>query len=339
MRIQSLSFLRLLSVFLISGCLALAVSVAQAKPLTINLGYASAAKGNAYSVLADEFEKLVEEYSNGEIDIKVRCCTQLATEDEAFKGMQLGSIDMYLITSNNVSPHYPLMDAFILPYIFQSKEHAYKILEGEVGKKFARDFFKKTGVHLLTYGYVGVRDFYNSARPIRTLADMKGMKVRVPKNQVMLETYKAFGAAPIPLAWAETPTALQTGTVSGGDNGVTFIKSQKFYEVCNNLAITEHFAYFNPLFASNRIMKKMTDKQRDIIHRAAEEAGQRHKEIMDNKIAAVKGFLKEEGKMTVTQPERASFIKAAVKVQEDFIREKNNQELEDLVKAIRAAAN
>ena len=323
---------------LLTACLLFSAATAAAKPFVINLGFAGAAKGNAYSVLADEFEKLVEEYSNGTMDVKVRCCTQLATEDEAFKGMQLGSIDMYLITSNNISPHYPLMDAFILPYIFQSKEHAYKILEGPVGQKFAEDFQKATGVHLLVYGYVGVRDFYNSEQPITSMADMKGMKVRVPKNQVMLKTYKAFGAAPLPLAWAETPTALQTGTVSGGDNGVTFVKSQKFYEICPNLAITEHFAYFNPLFASNRIMKKMTPEQRDIVRRAAKDAGQRHKVIMDGKIAAVKKFLAGKGNMIITHPDRTDFFAAAFKVQEEFIADKS-QEMKDLVKAIRAAAN
>ncbi len=326
---------KIVSIFI--ACMIVTTYSAMAKPLVINLGYAAANTGNAYSVLANEFEKFAEEYSNGEIDVKVRCCTQLATEDEAFKGMQIGSIDMFLITSNNISPHYPLMDAFILPYTFQSKDHAYKVLEGEIGKNFAKDFHSKTGLHLLTYGYVGVRDFYNSVRPIHKVEDMKGLKVRTPKNEVMLETYRAFGAAPIPLAWAETPTALQTGTVKGGDNGVTFVKSQKFYEVCKYLAITEHFGYFNPLLASDRIMKKMTDKQRESIIRAAAAASETHKEIMNSKITAVKAFLSKEGGMKITQPDREGFIKAAINVQEAFIKDKS-QKLKDLVKDIRAAA-
>ena len=150
---------------------------ASAADLTINLGYA-AAETSSYGVLADKFEELAEEYSDGSIDVKVRCCAQLLTEDEAFKAMQLGTVDMYIITGNNVSPHFPLMDAFVLPYVFQSKEHAYEVLEGDVGRDFADQLEAATKVHLLTYGFVGDRDFYNSRQPIRTMADMEGLKVR-----------------------------------------------------------------------------------------------------------------------------------------------------------------
>ena len=91
-----------------------------AADVTINLGYA-AAETSSYAVLADKFEELAEQYSDNEIDVKVRCCAQLLTEDEAFKAMQLGTVDMYIITGNNVSPHFPLMDAFVLPYIFKAR--------------------------------------------------------------------------------------------------------------------------------------------------------------------------------------------------------------------------
>lgn len=328
MKLKSLLFVLALS-FLATGSLG-------AKTLNINLGYASS-KGSSHSILADSFKMFAEQYAGNTIDVKIRCCTQLATEDEAFKAMQLGIIDMYIITGNNVSPHYPLMDAFVLPYIFQNKDHAYKVLEGEIGKKFAEDFQKKTKVHLLTFGFVGDRDFYNSVRPIHSMADMKGLKIRVPKNKVMIDTFKAFGAAPIPLAWAETPTALQTGTVAGGDNGTSFIKTQKFYEICSNLAVLEHFSYVTPLFASSRIMTKMTDAQKAAVIKAGIEAGKRHKEIMSEQVAGVRQFLETQGKMTVTAPDKSEFIKAAISVQNDYMADRSPA-FKDLVMAIREAA-
>ncbi|MBN2567907.1 MAG: TRAP transporter substrate-binding protein [Deltaproteobacteria bacterium] len=309
---------------------------AYAGKVTVNLGYAGA-EGCVYSVLADEFEVLAEKYSNNTIDVKVRCCTQLATEDEAFKAMQLGTVDMYIITSNNISPHFPLMDAFVLPYIFQNKEHTYKILNGPIGKDFAEQLRKATGVYLLTYGFVGHRDFYNSVRPINSMADMKGIKIRVPKNQVMIETFRAFGAAPIPLAWAETPTALQTGTVQGADNGTSFIKSQKFYELADNLAILEHFSYFSPLFASPRVMKKFSAEQKQAILRAAEEAGNYHRDKMQKEVSEIREFLKTTGGMTTTYPDKAEFIKAALTVQDKYMADKGD-DFKSLVKAIREAA-
>jgi TRAP-type C4-dicarboxylate transport system substrate-binding protein len=161
---------------------------AYADDVTINLGYA-AAEGSSYAILANKFEELAEEYSGGSIDVKVRCCGQLMGEDEAFKAMQLGTVDMHIITGNNISPHFPMMDAFVLPYIFDDKDHAYSVLEGEVGQGIADSLQAATTVHLLTYGFVGDRDFYNSRNAITTMADMDGLKVRVPKNQVMIDTF------------------------------------------------------------------------------------------------------------------------------------------------------
>lgn len=326
------------SALLFTGTLAatLATSgIAQADTLKINLGYA-AAETSSYGVLASKFEELAEKYSDGTIDVKVRCCAQLVTEDEAFKAMQLGTVDMHIITGNNVSPHFPLMDAFVLPFIFKNKTHAYNVLEGEVGQQFSDQLKAATKVNLLTFGFVGDRDFYNSRNPIKTMADMKGLKIRVPKNQVMIDTYKEFGAAPIPLAWADTPTALQTGAVDGADNGTSFIKSQKFYEIMPHFSQLEHFSYFSPMFASSRIMKKMNDKQKQAVMKAAKEAGAYHKETMGNSTAEIRSFLTAKGKggMTATEIDKTDFIAAGQRVQDRYAQEKSDN-FKMLLKLIR----
>lgn len=327
----------LASLFL--GATALSSGSALAGKVTVNLGYA-AAETSTYAILANKFEELAEKYSNGSINVKVRCCAQLLTEDEAFKAMQLGTVDMHIITGNNVSPHFPLMDAFVLPFIFQSKDHAYKILEGDVGREFANKLQAATKVHLLTYGFVGDRDFYNSRNLIKTMADMKGLKIRVPKNQVMIDTFKEFGAAPIPLAWADTPTALQTGTVDGADNGTSFIKSQKFYEIMPYFTTLEHFSYFSPLFASARIMNKLDDQQKDAVMRAARDAGIYHKEVMAKQVGEIRTFLTTEGQggMKTSELDKTDFIKAAQRVQDRYSSEKGD-DFRALVKSIRDAAN
>lgn len=309
--------------------------VAQADNVTINLGYATA-ETSSYSILANKFEELAEKYSDGTIDVKVRCCAQLVTEDEAFKAMQLGTVDMHIITGNNVSPHFPLMDAFVLPYIFKNKTHAYNVLEGDVGKQFIDQLKAATKVNLLTFGFIGDRDFYNSRNPIKTMADMKGLKVRVPKNQVMIDTYEEFGAAPIPLAWADTPTALQTGAVDGADNGTSFIKSQKFFEIMPHFAQLEHFSYFSPLFSSDRIMKKLNDKQKQAVIKAAKEAGDYHKKTMISSTADIRTFLTTEGKggMTATAIDKADFIAAGQRVQDRYAKSKGD-DFKTLLKQIR----
>ncbi|MEQ8654314.1 MAG: TRAP transporter substrate-binding protein [Kiloniellales bacterium] len=312
-------------------------SAAAADKVTVNLGYA-ASETSPYAILADKFEELVEQYTDGSVDIKVRCCTQLATEDEAFKAMQLGTVDMFIITGNNISPHFPLTDAFVLPYIFQSKDHAYAVLDGDIGASFSEKLLEATGVHLLAYGFVGDRDFYNTIRKVETPADMEGLKIRVPKNEVMIDTFTEFGASPIPLAWAETPPALQTGAIDGADNGTTFIKSQKFYEIAKHLTILEHFNYFSPLLASDRVMNKFDDAQRAAVLRAAKEAGAYHRETMNAQIAEVRRFLGDEGGMTVTYPDKTPFIEAAKRIQDKYAEERG-PEFTAFVKAVRNAAN
>jgi len=318
------------------AALFMSTQVTLAEDVVINLGYATA-EGSSYAVLANKFEELAEEYSGGSIDVKVSCCGQLMGEDEAFKAMQLGTVDMHIITGNNISPHFPLMDAFVLPYIFEDKAHAYKVLEGEVGAGFSNSLQKATGVHLLTYGFVGDRDFYNSRNPITKMEDMKGLKVRVPKNQVMIDTFTEFGAAPIPLPWADTPTALQTGTVEGADNGTSFIKSQKFYEIMPHFTALEHFTYFSPLFASDRIMAKLDDAQKEAVMKAARDAGIYQKEDMTKKIGDIRSFLVGEGGMKTVDFDSSDFIAAGQRVQDKYSSEKG-EDFTNLVSAIRSAA-
>lgn len=321
----------------IASAVLLAGQVATAGDVTINLGYA-AAETSSYAVLANKFEELAEDYSGGSIDVKVRCCGQLMGEDEAFKAMQLGTVDMHIITGNNVSPHFPMMDAFVLPYIFDDKAHAYAVLEGEVGQDIADMLQRDTKVHLLTYGFVGDRDFYNSRNAITSMADMDGLKVRVPKNQVMIDTFAEFGAAPIPLPWADTPTALQTGTVEGADNGTSFIKSQKFYEIMPYFTALEHFVYFSPLFASDRIMGKLDDDQKDAVMRAARDAGLYQKEEMTRQVDEIRAFLTGEGGMETAEFDRSDFIAAGQRVQDRFAADKGD-EFAAVIAAIRDAAN
>ena len=100
--------------------------------VVMNLGWATPLDSD-YGVLAKKFKELAEDYSGGSIEVKLRCCAQIGTEDDAFKALQLGTVDGYFITQNNVSPHWPLMNVFVLPYIFQNKEHLQKVTQGAVG--------------------------------------------------------------------------------------------------------------------------------------------------------------------------------------------------------------
>ncbi|MEM7320746.1 MAG: TRAP transporter substrate-binding protein DctP, partial [Pseudomonadota bacterium] len=158
-----------LNVKSLAAVLALAVSssTALAADVTMNLGF-GAPEESLYGGFAKIFKEKAEEYTDGSVEVKIRCCNQISTEDEAFKAMQLGTVDGFFITANNVSPHWPLMDVTVLPYMFQNFDHLEKVLNGPVGQTMKDQLQSDTSVHLLAFGPPLYRDFYNSVRPINT---------------------------------------------------------------------------------------------------------------------------------------------------------------------------
>jgi tripartite ATP-independent transporter DctP family solute receptor len=327
---------RFIGVVLVTASLILGVCSANAKTVTMNIGWETPLDSH-YGILAKKFKELVEQYSNGTIEVKLRCCGQIATEDNAFKALQLGTVDGYFISQNNVSPHFPLMDVFVLPYIFQSQDHVMKVTTGPIGDEIRELLLKDTGVYLLTFGGADYRDLYNTRRPIEKFEDFAGLKYRVPKNEVMIETFRAFGAEPVPLAWSETPTALETGTIDGGDNGTNVIEELKFYEFAKYLTILEHFGGVAPLFASERFMNKLNDDQKAAVWKAAEEAGAFQAEFKAKATEEIRQRLVKEHGMEITYPDKKPFIEAAKKVQVMF-GDKKGPQFKEFVEKINAAA-
>ena len=333
---KSLSITGALVAAIMVAALVLGAPARAADKVVMNLGWATPLDSD-YGVLAKKFKELAAAYSDGSVEVKLRCCAQIATEDDAFKALQLGTVDGFFITQNNVSPHWPLMNVFVLPYIFQNKEHLQRVTQGPVGDEIREMVFKDTGVHLLTFGAPAYRDMFNSRTPVNTIADMDGLKLRVPKNKVMIATFDAFGAEPVPLAWSDTPTALQTGTIDGGDNGTTVIKDMKFYEFAKHLVILEHFTSVSPVFVSDRFMKKLSDEQRAAVKRAAQEASDHQTAVVTKRIDEVRSWLTKEGGMTATHPKRDAFVAAAKTVQAKFAAD-GGPKFTELLEKIQAAA-
>ena len=325
-----------LSAAVLPGLAATVGPAAADDPVVMNVGWATPLDSN-YGILAVEFERLVEEYTNGAVDVRLRCCSQIGTEDDAFRALQLGTVDAYFISQNNVSPHWPLMDVFVLPYIFQNTTHLVAVSNGPVGDMIRDTIRADTGVHLLTFGGPSYRDMFNSHHAIETIEDLDGLKMRVPRNEVMLATFEAFGAEPVPLAWSETPTALQTGTIDGGDNGTSVIRDMRFYEYAAHLTILDHFAGFAPLFASDRFIGGLSDEHREAVLRAAQEAGEYHTAVVIDQTEEIRTWLVDEGGMVMTRPDTGPFIAAAQAVQQDFAADRG-EAFQTLVDQIQAAA-
>lgn len=308
---------------------------ANAATVTMNLGW-DTPLNSEYGILAKKFKSLVERYSHHQIDVHLRCCGQIGSEDNALTALQLGTADAYIITANNVTTHWPLMNLLVLPYVFHNRSDFLHIIHGKIGNKLKDLCYKETGVHLLTWGAPSYRDAYTTKRPIHSFSDFKGLKYRVPKNKVMIETIAAFGATPVALPWSDTPTALQTGTIDASDNGTSVIKEMKFYQFAKYLVILDHFMAVSPLFASQHFMSRLTPSERKAVLRAAREAGQYQTRIMIKKESAIRKWLHVHGGMTIERPNRAPFIAAARSVQKKFAK-KQSPEFRKMLAQINAA--
>ena len=160
--------------------------------------------------------------------------------------------------------------------------------------------------------------------PINNLDDFAKMKYRVPKNVVMIDTYKAFGSDPVPIAWSEALTATQTGTVDGGDLPIDVMYSQKFHDVAKHVAMTGHFVLAPPFFVGDKFMQKMDDKQKEAMHMAARIAEQASRFHTNYGMGIVEEKLIAAG-VTFTRPDTGPWIEKAKQVHKAFAEERGEE--------------
>lgn len=303
---------------------------------TMKLGFALA-KDSTYDTFAEVFAKDIEERSGGEIKVKNFCCFKMGSEQEMFKKLQLGTLDATIIAQNNAGPFYPKIDLLVLPYMLQNYEHAIEVVDGPVGQAIWEDMPEEAGVHLVKITLVSFRHIYNTKNAIDSIDDFKPLKYRVPKNVVMVDTYKAFGSDPVPLAWSETLTAVQTGTVDGGDLPIDVMYSQKFHEVAKHVALTGHFALAPPFFVSDKFMSKLSDDEKAQVYASADVAAEAaRKQTLDNEASIIEDLQENHG-VTFTEPSKDPFIAASAGVHEAFAKERGG-DYTQLIESINAAA-
>jgi len=327
---MTLRFARNLALaFLWSFALTAGPASAQIK---MSIGWDPPATDHPMAVAGNEFKKLVEQYTNGQIQVQVYCCFKMGSEEEMVKKLQLGTLDATVVAQNNVGPSFRLYDVFTLPYILRDYDHAVKVLEGPIGKELSDKAAKDAGFYIFSSTSIAFRNIYNTKRPINSIKDVPGLRYRVPPNPVTIATYKGFGADPTPLPWGETLTATQTGVVDGGDMEPTGFLINKFADIAKNMAVTEHFTLIAPLLVSDKFMKKLTPEQQAAVRRAAIDAAKVGQQAELTLEKSIYGTL-EGMNVKFTRPDKAPFMQAANKVVDDVSKQRG-PEFADLVKRI-----
>ena len=190
------------------------------------------------------FSKYVHDMSDGRIVVEVNSASTLGDEKTCLNSLQMGggTVDMYRGNTNSLSDYgFKKLNMFGLPFIFKSRDGMYKVLEdAELGQAFL-DEGAEVGACMVGVAYTdeGARNLF-TRNEIKGLSDVKGMKIRVPETQLMMDTMKALGAEPTPISYSELYTSLQSGVVDGAENGYPGYYSNKFYEVAPYYLLSKH---------------------------------------------------------------------------------------------------
>jgi len=224
--------------------------------------------------LATRFKEIVEANSNGRYKVELFPAGQLGDEQKMVKDARRGSIDGAVVAINNITPFSKSVGVLTLPYLIQNFTDAVMVTTGNLGAKWQAFLIKEAGVRPLGWSYANFRVLTNSKRPVKKLADLKGLKLRVPKNPIMIETWKALGAEPIPMAWPETFTAMQQGVVDGQDNPHVVNFAFKFYEVQKYTSEVHYNFALQPLVIGEKFFSSLPAKDQAMLTRAGLEAQQ-----------------------------------------------------------------
>ncbi|MDD3916170.1 MAG: TRAP transporter substrate-binding protein [Synergistaceae bacterium] len=218
-----------------------------------------------------EFARLVEERTGGRIKIEVYHSSQLGQEKAVIEGVQFGAIDFTRVSISPLSAFAPAFDALQMPYLYRGEEHMWKVLNGSIGEEFLASLEPANFVGLAWYDS-GARNFYNSKKEIKSVADLKGMKIRVQESQLMMGLVSALGAVPTPMPFGEVYSALQTGVIDGAENNWPSYFSTSHYEVAKYFTLDGHTRVPEILIASKISMDKLSKEDQEIIKQAAKDS-------------------------------------------------------------------
>ncbi len=275
-----------------------------------------------------KFSEFVEAKTNGAIKIEVYPNAQLGEEAETTEQVKAGVLDFARINVVQLPQFVKEYSAYTLPYMFANDAHKWKVVEGEIGKAINDKLTEETGMHVLGFLDSGWRCFYTK-KQVNSVADLKGMKIRVMDSPANINMIKALGATPTPMPYADVFTALQTGVIDGAENDYVSYKTSGHSEVAKYYAVDRHTAGFGVLLMSDAAKSKLTNEQYEIIQASAKEAIEWQKQAMLAKQDSSKEEVIKAGS-TITEVDITEFQAAVAPMYEDY------QELKPIIEKIKA---
>lgn len=286
-------------------------------PITVRLGL-SATPGSLIYITAEEYAKRANEALKGKAEVKVFPSSQLGTDEQMLKGIRAGTLEMF-VPSTIMSTVEPKYGVFEMPYLLKDWNHVRRVAANPEIKRQLFEPLPAKGIRALAYWENGFRHITNNVRPIVKPEDLKGIKLRVPSGIWRVKMFKAYGANPTPLAFAEVYSALQSGVMDGQENPFAQIWSARFHEVQKYLSLTGHV--YSPAYpvVGEKWWQSIPADVRATLERVAvetQEVAWREGERLDKELIG-----KLSATLKVNEVDKNAFVQASKAVYDEFNKE------------------
>jgi len=308
---------RALSIAILATAVALGLAApAAAQTRELVLGNVNPPK-HGTSQASQQFADKVAELTGGKVKIVHHHSGALGGEREVAQQIQLGAVDFGPITTAPLSTLVPEMSVFQLPYIFRDYQHVYAALDGsDFIRKYYEPVLDRKGFKLIGFIAAGYRGIYGHY-PINGIADVRGKKIRVQEDKILVATFKALGMISTPIAFPEVATALQTKVIDFAEGGINTFYHNKFYDIVKNVADVRHTHQAIALIMSKASWGKQDAATRKAIMDAWEHARQFNRKFILDEDRGIQEQVRAKG-VAITKPDATPFRQATKNVYEDF---------------------
>ncbi len=271
---------------------------------------------------ARKFAELVYQRTDGRIKINVFAGGEMGSENEVVEQLQYGGIDFARASVMMLAEINPKFNVLQLPYLYRDESHMWKVLDGEIGEEFKKEF-GGSGLVALSWYDAGARHFYNSSGPIERVEDLKKMRIRVAKSDMMAAMVEALGARAVPMAYSEVYAALETSSIDGAENNWPSYETMKHYEVAKYITLDAHSRIPEMQLASQATWEKLSETDREIMAACAEESARYERQLWEAREQSVRDRLTKAGCVVteLSPSEQVRFRAAVMKVYQMYCSE------------------
>jgi tripartite ATP-independent transporter DctP family solute receptor len=252
-------------------------------------------------VAVEEMGKKLSAETQGRLSIQMYPSMQLGGEKEAIEQAQVGAIQLARVSVGALGPVVPDLNVFNLPFLFRNTAHMEQVIDGPIGQKLLDEVTANANTHLvgLCFMDAGARNLYDTHKPIRTIADLKGMKIRVIGNPIFIAMMNDLGGHGVPMGYDQVFSALQTGVVDGAENNEPSYVFDHHYEVAKYYTLTEHLIVPEILVFSRPTWDQLSPRDQALMRKLAREAQLEERKLWNDKVADAYVAMKKAG-ITVT---------------------------------------